>query len=95
FYASDVLALGGLHVLASQGLRVPQDLAVAGYGDIAAAQFAVPSLSTVEQSVEHVGRLAMTNLLVQLGLREGCADSVQVPVRVLARASTATGPAGS
>jgi LacI family transcriptional regulator len=47
FVASDVVAMGALRVLHESGLAVPDDVALVGFDDIAAAQFLLPALSTV------------------------------------------------
>ena len=44
---TDSMALGVLSVLWERGLRVPDDVAVAGFDDVAAARYAVPPLTTV------------------------------------------------
>lgn len=55
---SDQLALAALSVARSQGLRVPEDVAIVGFDDIPAAQQSHPSLSTVYQPSLEKGRLA-------------------------------------
>jgi DNA-binding LacI/PurR family transcriptional regulator len=41
------MAIGALSVLWKKGLRIPEDIAVAGFDDIADGRYAVPSLTTV------------------------------------------------
>jgi anti-anti-sigma factor len=64
--ANDELALGVLEVVQAAGLRVPEDLAVTGFDDIAAAQHSTPSLTTVRQDPAALGRKAAHLLLAQL-----------------------------
>ncbi|WP_227497084.1 LacI family DNA-binding transcriptional regulator [Planctomonas psychrotolerans] len=47
FALTDSSALGALHGLSSRGLRVPADVQVIGWDDVALGEFAQPSLSTV------------------------------------------------
>lgn len=51
FVASDLMASGALPYLASQGIRVPQDIAVFGFDDLGIAEQVHPPLSTVIQPV--------------------------------------------
>ena len=50
FAMSDLMALGAIRALQDRGLRVPQDMAVAGYDGIALGRYTVPRLTTIRQS---------------------------------------------
>ncbi|MBD9667305.1 LacI family DNA-binding transcriptional regulator [Variovorax sp. VRV01] len=58
FCSSDVLALGVVTEAAARGLRVPQDLAVVGFGDLDFAADVSPSLTTVRIDSTRIGQLA-------------------------------------
>jgi DNA-binding LacI/PurR family transcriptional regulator len=62
FAASDPMALGALRVLRDEGRRVPEDVAVVGFDDSVLAAQTMPSLTSVHQPVEEMGR-AMARLL--------------------------------
>jgi DNA-binding LacI/PurR family transcriptional regulator len=47
FVADDVMAIGALHALAVAGRRVPDDVAVVGFGDIDLAALSTPPLTTI------------------------------------------------
>lgn len=47
FVASDMVAIGALRALREHGLRVPEDMAVVGFDDIAASRYLTPALTTV------------------------------------------------
>ncbi|WP_371598128.1 LacI family DNA-binding transcriptional regulator [Streptomyces sp. NBC_00564] len=58
FVASDLMASGALQVLREHGRRVPDDVAVVGFDDLAPiAESTDPPLTTVHQDVEGMGRL--------------------------------------
>jgi len=59
FCANDLLALGFLQAMAAEGLRVPQDMAIVGYDDIAFAATAAVPLSSVRQPAALLGRTAI------------------------------------
>ena len=59
FVASDLMAVGALGALAEAGRRVPDDVAVVGFDDSAAAVMAEPPLTTVRQPFERVATEAV------------------------------------
>jgi DNA-binding LacI/PurR family transcriptional regulator len=89
---TDTMAMGVLSVLWSGGYRVPHDLSVVGYDDIAEAAFTVPPLTTV-----HFDRSAVAEIALQL-LARRIADpslpcvSTTVPYRIIRRDSTRARP---
>ena len=50
------MALGALKRLTEQGVRVPQDISLVGFDDIAMASYSTPSLSTVRMPKYEMGR---------------------------------------
>jgi LacI family transcriptional regulator len=53
--AGDILAMGVMDQAVKDGLRIPQDIPVAGYDDIQAAKMLNPPLTTVNQPFEEIG----------------------------------------
>lgn len=71
FAANDLTASGALRVLRAQGRRVPEDVAVVGFDDmLPVAEQTDPSLTTVRQDIEKMGRL-MARLLLRTVDRRG------------------------
>jgi LacI family transcriptional regulator, gluconate utilization system Gnt-I transcriptional repressor len=64
--SSDLLAQGVLIEAAARGLRVPDDLAVVGFGDQALAAAVEPALTTVRVNREEMGRTAAHALLARI-----------------------------
>jgi LacI family transcriptional regulator len=56
---NDIMALGALHAARVQRQRVPEDISVIGFDDIAMAAHANPPLTTIAQPKYRMGRLAM------------------------------------
>ncbi len=56
---NDLMALGVLHAIRNQGLRVPEDISVIGFDDIPMAAYANPPLTTISQPKYRMGRLAV------------------------------------
>lgn len=65
FAASDTLAAGVLTAVHARGLRVPEDISVAGFGDEALAAYVWPPLTTVRVSARALGEEAADLLLGQ------------------------------
>ncbi len=66
FAANDESAIGALQTLKREGLRVPQDVAVAGFDDIPPAQYVEPALTTVHQSFYRLGETAAEVLVARI-----------------------------
>jgi DNA-binding LacI/PurR family transcriptional regulator len=60
--ATDVIAMSAIRAIAAAGKRVPQDISVVGYDDLALAAHTNPSLTTVRQNIE-TGARHMIDLL--------------------------------
>lgn len=63
FCISDEMAIGLMRTLISAGLRVPQDISVAGFDDIEFAAVAEPSLTTIHQPRRELGQAAASVLI--------------------------------
>jgi DNA-binding LacI/PurR family transcriptional regulator len=84
FAYNDAAALAAMRVCQQRGLRVPEDIAVIGFDDIAGAAHAVPPLSTIAVDKEALGRRGVELLLDEAPeINEIC-----LPVQLIARAST-------
>jgi LacI family transcriptional regulator len=64
---NDNVALGALEAILDRGLRVPEDIAVAGFDNSDLASSAILRLTTVAQDIQQMGRTAVQVLLGQLG----------------------------
>jgi len=84
--ANDYMALGALEALRRNGVRVPHKMLVAGFDDVPLARVSSPSLTTVRQPVELLGRLALDTIVRQLDGQEvlSCRET---NVELLARQS--------
>lgn len=78
FAANDMMALGCLFALAQAGIRVPDDIALAGFDDIPLARYVHPGLTTMRVNIAEVGARAVRMLLAQLGKEPGPAPANEV-----------------
>lgn len=85
--ANDTVALGACAAVREQGLRIPQDVSVAGFDDLPFAVDAVPALTTVRlplyEAGARAGRLAMGTEAPPPG------GMATIAAELMARASTA------
>ncbi|SCL40532.1 DNA-binding transcriptional regulator, LacI/PurR family [Micromonospora pallida] len=89
FCFNDTLALGALRALHEHALRVPEDVAVAGFDDIEDGRFSIPTLSTVAPDKERIGRLAVELLAGRIaGDRDAPPRTLTAPYRLELREST-------
>ncbi|MFC0678763.1 LacI family DNA-binding transcriptional regulator [Lysobacter korlensis] len=82
FGVSDVMAIGAMTAIHDAGLRVPEDVAVAGFDDVFSAVDVMPPLTTVRIPLEDVGVKAVR---IALGLSE---EQSAVEAEVVLRGST-------
>jgi LacI family repressor for deo operon, udp, cdd, tsx, nupC, and nupG len=87
FCFSDQMALGALAACRDLGIRVPDDLSIVGFDDLASSSYLTPPLTTVRQPMREIGVRAVNLLLAII-------DNVEVPrqqtldFRVMVRGST-------
>ena len=86
---NDAAAIGALRAAHVLKLRVPQDIAIAGFDNIPAAAFQSPPLTTVEQPAREQGRTAARLLLERIhGDRNAQSKTVVMPCALIVREST-------
>jgi DNA-binding LacI/PurR family transcriptional regulator len=97
FCFNDLLALGALRAALAAGLRVPGDIAIAGFDDIEDGRYSTPTLTTIAPDKERIGHLAVELLDARISgggrasrVPEGNHE-IEVGYTLLAREST-TGP---
>lgn len=61
--ADDYSALGGMEAIRDVGLRIPQDISVAGYDGVGILQMCCPQLTTVHQDTLRIGQAAARKLV--------------------------------
>ena len=70
------------------GLRVPEDISIAGFDDLFVASYTDPPLTTVRQPMRRMGQLAMENL-IKLMSGEESVVRIKVKAELIVRESTA------
>jgi len=87
FVAGDEMAIGAIKAAKEVGVRIPQDISIIGFDDISLAMHIEPSLTTIKQDKDRIGRQAATLLLNEInGLPREQGASI-IPVRLEKRNS--------
>ncbi len=89
FGSNDVVAIGCLVGLQQQGIRVPDQISVTGFDDIAAAQYVNPPLTTVRVPMREMGVIGVRQLLAAMKSDKPLASPHWLPHELIVRASTA------
>jgi len=91
FAGSDVTAMGALAALEEAGLRVPEDVSLAGYDNTSLAALRHVSLTSVDQPGQTMGAMAARLLLERV--EKGRTDPIQTTVSPVLVPRSTTGPA--
>jgi DNA-binding LacI/PurR family transcriptional regulator len=90
FCNNDQLAFGAMRAILDEGLRIPEDVAVVGFDNITLSAYAPVPLTTVQQPVEEIARLATDLLFQQIdGTKEAVArQTISVKPSLIVRQSS-------
>lgn len=89
---NDLVALGLLSAASDAGMRVPEDLSIAGFDDIPFARFTSPALTTARVPAAELGAAAWQRMHALLTGRDAGAPLI-LAADVVVRASTGPAPA--
>src|SRR5687767_11074131 len=77
FVANDQMALGALQIANQRGKRIPDDLGVVGFDNIAESAYFLPPLTTVQQDQYYVAKVAVQEIIKIIELDRQGLDSVE------------------
>jgi LacI family transcriptional regulator len=93
FAANDMTALGCLYAFNEAGVKVPEEIALAGFDDIPLARFVHPTLTTMRVNIAELGGQALTRLLTAIDTTDGNEPSMQTLVpELIVRESSVAAP---
>jgi LacI family transcriptional regulator len=87
FASNDIMALGAMDAVRSRGLRIPDDISIVGFDDIPQAAAVRPALTTVNQPLEKMGRVATQMLLDLLRQPDKEVSRIELPTELVIRDS--------
>ncbi len=85
---NDLMALGAMSAIQGRGLQVGRDVAVAGFDDIPAAEYAYPPLTTVHQPIYEIGQRLVRMLIGIITATPPQETQVLLPSKLIVRASS-------
>lgn len=89
FCFNDMQALGALRAARERGLKVPDDLSVVGLDDLYLSSYTLPPLTTVQQPMHEMGRLA-AQILLELLSGKNPDSRITLAGKLVVRESTAS-----
>lgn len=89
FCFTDSMALGVLHALAARGIRVPEQISVAGFDGISEAAYSIPPLTTISFSKRAIADAALSALERRIADRHAPGSDIVIPHELVRRASVA------
>jgi LacI family transcriptional regulator len=72
---NDLMAIGAMRAIRRAGLRVPDDVSLVGFDDVAIAAYVEPALTTLRQETVEMGRWAVTRLTEEIAARAAAAGN--------------------
>ena len=87
FAYNDISALGAMRAFQEAGRRVPDDISVVGFDDVAIASYSLPTLTTIRQPLEKMGRIAAQTLLDRIEQRTEFVPEIAVEPELVVRQS--------
>jgi DNA-binding LacI/PurR family transcriptional regulator len=85
---NDIAAIGSIRALQDFNLRVPLDVSVIGFDDIKAAAYTLPRLTTINQPLAEIGRIATQCLLNRIHGTATSSGDITVEPTLVVREST-------
>lgn len=89
FCFNDLMAIGALRACHEAGVRVPEDIAIAGFDDILEGQYTTPTLTTVSPDMDVLVHKVLRLLTRRIEGHRGPGERAHVPWKLRIRESTA------
>ena len=89
FAYNDISAIGAMRAFQEAGRRIPEDISVIGFDDVALTQFCIPTLTTIRQPLLKMGRIAAQTIIDRIEERAPYQTEIAVEPELVVRNSTA------
>ncbi|MBN1449937.1 MAG: LacI family DNA-binding transcriptional regulator [Anaerolineales bacterium] len=88
FASNDVMAMGVMDAVRNRKMYIPEDISVLGFDNIPQSAMVFPPLTTVQQPLEQMGRVATQMLLDILKNPDKNVERIELPTELIVRDST-------
>ncbi len=92
FIANNLMTLGALGAIKSQGLVIPKDISLLGFDDVPWAQFLNPPLSTISQPIYELGKQSIELLLMRIANPSMKTKAIRLKPELIIRESVGPAP---
>ncbi|MCR5161676.1 MAG: LacI family transcriptional regulator [Lachnospiraceae bacterium] len=65
-YPDDISCVGGMNEIRERGLRIPEDISIAGFDGLLFSKLLIPAMTTISQDTDTIGRIAAEKLINQI-----------------------------
>jgi LacI family transcriptional regulator len=86
--ASDAIAVGCLKALNENKIKVPNEVSIISYNNIALSQYTIPALTTVDLNTHHLGTAAAETIFERINTRRRLAKKIFIPTEMVKRESS-------
>lgn len=88
FAGNDLIAYAVMKEAFNRGISIPKNLKLVGYDNIMFSELITPSLTTIEQPVENLGKLAVDVIVDILNDKRIMKNDIVLPVKLIERDTT-------
>jgi LacI family transcriptional regulator len=89
FASNDVMAMGAMDAVRHLGLHIPDEISIVGFDNIPQSAMVYPPLTTVQQPLEQMGRVATQMLLEMVNQSQSVGHRIDLPTELIHRSSCA------
>lgn len=87
FCSSDDMAIGAIKAAFDEGLKIPDDISIVGFGDLEFSRYTTPSLTTVKRSIEEISIIGGKKLVEIINGKKYEGEKVQIETKLILRDS--------
>jgi len=89
FALNDIMAAGCYHAASEFGLKIPDDISIAGFDNRDISRYLYPALTTMNLPLNDIGKQAFSMLFESINEEAAAPQQIALPCQVIKRSSTA------
>ncbi|MBK5722438.1 substrate-binding domain-containing protein [Dysgonomonas sp. Marseille-P4677] len=88
FSFGETLAIGALNYMLSQGIKVPEDVAVCGFSGTYLSTIVTPQLTAIQQPFEEMGQVSAKEIIKRINEPDSPCETITLDAEIVIRQST-------